>query len=135
MQVDLTDALKRKYNENEESPTKKRWVRSILRDNYETSKYVNETLSECKSSRSRIEKSLIDTRLVINQWEDYSDEYQEAVGRLGKRIEDSEKEEVIKTTKVKKIRPKLHHSSKFVPSLAYSTSKAKIDIKEMKPFM
>ena len=90
---------------------------NILYENFITTKHVDECLSKCKDSRDKLEKSLEDTKSVLDKWETITNEFQDAVDRLGDRIEEAELEvpEEVKPEKERRV-PRARHSCQVVSS-------------------
>ena len=89
-QQELKEALRR--NRHADSPNKQKWKLSVLKDNLDTSVYVNTTINSSRQSRDRIERSLDAAKEVINKFHDFSNEFNSAIKNLNKRVEDYESE-------------------------------------------
>lgn len=103
--LNLQDVLRRKYDDNE-SPSKKKWKRSVLRDHHESSKCVSSLLEESRSSRTRLERSLDETRDFIDtksSGRKYSIEYQSALSKFYKNLEEAEEERNAEAIDIKKV--------------------------------
>ena len=87
-QLKLKDVLKRKNYDD--SPNKRRWKNQVLIQCYEQGKLEKETIKESKKTRRKLERSLDAAREVINVFQDYTDEYGQAITRFKKRIEKDE---------------------------------------------
>ena len=85
---ELKEILIRKHYED--SPNKRKWKNQVLRDHADTSRLAVSTLSDSRSSKTRLERSLDETRDVIKIYKDYNDEYNQACTLFKKRIEDDE---------------------------------------------
>mmetsp|Transcript_21088 Transcript_21088/g.23479 ORF Transcript_21088/g.23479 Transcript_21088/m.23479 type:complete len:111 (+) Transcript_21088:38-370(+) len=95
-QINLKEVLKRKnYGDSAE---KIRWSNKVLFDNYQTSKESNKVLEQSRKSRRSLERSLESTRGVINKYNDYKDEYSQAINRLKVRIEKDDIERKTETS-------------------------------------
>ena len=97
-QIELKEILRR--NRFEDSPNKKKWKMAVLKDSYITNEYVKSTITSSRLSRGRIEKSLDATRDVINTYNDFNNDYGDAIKRLPGRIEDDERKTAHDTTEI-----------------------------------
>ena len=91
-QQELNEALRRtKYDD---SPNKKKWKMAVLKDSYQCCNYIISTIDSSRESRDRMGRSLDATKDLISKYHDFSNEYNNAIQRLHKRIEDDDIEQV-----------------------------------------
>mmetsp|Transcript_38167 Transcript_38167/g.37670 ORF Transcript_38167/g.37670 Transcript_38167/m.37670 type:complete len:134 (+) Transcript_38167:34-435(+) len=88
--INPKEALKRKnYSTalSDDSPRKLRWRVKVLADNYQTTKQIDQTISDVKTSRKNVEKSLEATREVLDKYEGFKKNFNKAITKLSQRIE------------------------------------------------
>ena len=89
--IELKQVLVRKRYQD--SPNKIRWKNKVLRDHADTSRVAESILKDSRRSKTRMERSLDETRDLIKVYHDFSDDYQQACNLLKKRIDDDEEEQ------------------------------------------
>mmetsp|Transcript_16200 Transcript_16200/g.17985 ORF Transcript_16200/g.17985 Transcript_16200/m.17985 type:complete len:109 (+) Transcript_16200:47-373(+) len=67
---------------------KRVWTRSILQQHRETSEMAESALKESRSSRRSMERSLSGLHETMDIWGNYNKEYNLAIRKLEKRIDD-----------------------------------------------
>ena len=76
-------------SDQSQEESKASWRKSVLDSHYESTQMIERTLKDVKVSRARMERSLNETRNVINVWTDYNDKLSNAISDLGMRIDRS----------------------------------------------
>ena len=96
---------------------KMKWSRSVIEDHLDTSVMIDKVLKKTKKTKRNMEKSLNESRQILDSWKDYSDKYQTAVKKLANRIEVADEEDRLLQLKQQEKENKIKHTARLTRSI------------------
>lgn len=122
------------FREKPETVEHRLWRLNVLSDHLKTSEYLSQTINGVRDTKRQVRKSIIETRKVLDTWDDYSDKYSRACRRLSQRVNKSlQRDEIVKLFKDNESKIHTHHRAPTKCYLAKCQTKIVVDTKR-KPF-
>ena len=109
------------FREQPESLEHRLWRIGVLHNHKETTEDVKKAIKNIKHAEKTVRRSIVETRKVVDTWNEYSDKYDDACRKFSKRINRSmQRDEILKLIMNNKLNVNTHHRE---PTKCYLTKK------------